>query len=83
MSPNTHSAVFPQGFRLYEKFRPSVASGKAGWGAKGVLDLDAIEAVDDAQPIVYYYIVCVSRVSSKLRRCFVTSVDDLGENFVR
>jgi hypothetical protein len=32
------------GFRLYEKFRPEVPSGNAGWGAKGVLDLEAILA---------------------------------------
>ncbi len=31
-----------RGFRLYEKFRPEVASGTAGWGAAGVLDLRRI-----------------------------------------
>ena len=31
------------GFRLYERFRPEVPEGARGWGAKGVLDLGAIE----------------------------------------
>ncbi len=31
------------GFRLYERFRPEVAAGAAGWGKKGVLDLKLIE----------------------------------------
>jgi len=30
------------GFRLYERFRPEVPRGAAGWGAKGVLHLDRI-----------------------------------------
>ena len=30
------------GFRLYEGFRPEVAPGTKGWGAKGVLDLGRI-----------------------------------------
>jgi hypothetical protein len=30
------------GFRLYEHFRPEVAPGAKGWGAKGLLDLDRI-----------------------------------------
>lgn len=30
------------GFRLYERFRPEVAAGAKGWGAKGMLDLDRI-----------------------------------------
>ncbi|MFT8244947.1 hypothetical protein [Roseomonas sp. BN140053] len=30
------------GFRLYEHFRPEVAPGAKGWGAKGILDLDRI-----------------------------------------
>ena len=30
------------GFRLYEAFRPEVAPGTKGWGAKGVLDLGRI-----------------------------------------
>ena len=31
------------GFQLYEQFRPEVAAGVKGWGAKGVLDLSRIE----------------------------------------
>ena len=29
-------------FRLYERFRPQIASGKRGWGQKGKLDLSLI-----------------------------------------
>jgi hypothetical protein len=29
-------------FKLYEEFRPNVPEGVKGWGAQGVLDLDAI-----------------------------------------
>jgi hypothetical protein len=29
-------------YLLYERFRPEVPDGKAGWGAKGVLDLDRV-----------------------------------------
>jgi hypothetical protein len=32
------------GFRLYEKFRPDVPYGAAGWAAKAVLDVDKIRA---------------------------------------
>ena len=31
------------GFRLYERFRPEVPAGAAGWGKKGTLDLALIE----------------------------------------
>jgi hypothetical protein len=31
------------GFRLYERFRPAVPEGTAGWGAKGELRIEAIE----------------------------------------
>jgi hypothetical protein len=31
-----------EGFHLYERFRPAVAAGTRGWGAKGTLDLAAI-----------------------------------------
>ena len=31
------------GFRLYERFRPEVPAGAAGWGKKDVLDLKLIE----------------------------------------
>jgi hypothetical protein len=30
-------------YALYEKFRPEIPPGVSGWGAAGVLDLDAIE----------------------------------------
>jgi hypothetical protein len=32
-------------FGLYEKFRPQIPPGRAGWGAKGVLDLKRIGAL--------------------------------------
>jgi len=32
-----------QAYALYEKFRPNIPAGVGGWGAAGVLDLDAIE----------------------------------------
>jgi hypothetical protein len=32
-------------FGLYEKFRPSIPEGVAGWGAKGTLDLDFIHSL--------------------------------------
>ncbi len=35
------------GFRLYERFRPEVPAGAAGWGKKGILGLELIE---DARP---------------------------------
>jgi len=33
------------GYRLYEEFRPAIPSGVRGWGAKGCLDLDQIQAM--------------------------------------
>lgn len=35
-----------KGYRLYEKFRPQVARGTAGWGAAGVLDLRRISKLE-------------------------------------
>lgn len=32
-------------FGLYEKFRPAIPEGKAGWGAKGELDVDRIRSL--------------------------------------
>jgi hypothetical protein len=32
-------------FALYETFRPAIPTGKAGWGAKGVLDLARVRAL--------------------------------------
>ena len=34
-----------QAYVLYEQFRPAVAGGKSGWGARGVLDLKLIEGL--------------------------------------
>jgi len=34
-----------QAFTLYEKFRPEIPPGKAGWGAKGTLDPDRIRSL--------------------------------------
>jgi len=34
-----------QAFGLYEQFRPQIPPGRAGWGAKGVLDLDLIRSL--------------------------------------
>ena len=31
-----------EAYSLYEKFRPAVAAGTRGWGAKGTLELEAI-----------------------------------------
>jgi hypothetical protein len=32
-------------FSLYEKFRPAIPTGLAGWGAKGKLDIDRIRSL--------------------------------------
>ncbi len=37
------------GYRLYEKFRPSVPQGQRGWGAKGVLDLQYVLSLSGSQ----------------------------------
>jgi uncharacterized protein (DUF2252 family) len=34
--------LWRRGFKLYEAFRPEVPKGERGWGAVGVLDLEAI-----------------------------------------
>ncbi len=34
-------------FRLYERFRPIIPGGKAGWGAAGDLDLEKIRSLKD------------------------------------
>ena len=34
-----------QAFRLYERFRPAVPEGEAGWGAAGLLDIGKITAL--------------------------------------
>jgi hypothetical protein len=37
-----------QAFQLYERFRPAVPEGEAGWGAAGMLDLGQITALAKA-----------------------------------
>jgi hypothetical protein len=34
-----------QAYSLYEKFRPEIPRGTAGWGAKGKLDLNLIRSL--------------------------------------
>jgi hypothetical protein len=36
-----------RGFRLYERFRPSVPAGEGGWGAKGELDLAKVRSAGE------------------------------------
>ena len=38
-----------QAFRMYEGFRPEIAPGAAGWGAKGELDLTTLAAGVDSK----------------------------------
>lgn len=35
------------GFRIYEGFRPDIAAGAQGWGAKGQLSLDRVQSAAD------------------------------------
>jgi hypothetical protein len=37
--------LLENGFRLYEKFRPAIPEGVAGWSAKGRLDIDRIRSL--------------------------------------
>jgi hypothetical protein len=37
-------------YRLYERFRPDIPSGKRGWGAKGALALALIERLAEEKP---------------------------------
>jgi hypothetical protein len=39
----TPKELAAESFRLYERFRPEIPSGKMGWGAKGDLNLAVIE----------------------------------------
>ncbi|MEW6750803.1 MAG: hypothetical protein AB1505_07470 [Candidatus Latescibacterota bacterium] len=32
-------------YRLYERFRPAIPEGRAGWGAKGKLDLELVRSL--------------------------------------
>ena len=41
--------IAAQADALYEKFRPRVPAGEAGWGAEGKLDLDRIERLGAAR----------------------------------
>jgi hypothetical protein len=36
------SELASQAYPLYEEFRPDISTGKAGWGARGTLDLELI-----------------------------------------
>lgn len=36
----TPKEIGSKAYKLYEQFRPAVAGGQRGWGAKGQLDLD-------------------------------------------
>ncbi len=38
----TRDQLSSRAYVLYEKFRPQIPAGTAGWGAKGVLDLEAL-----------------------------------------
>lgn len=38
-------ALAERAYSLYEAFRPQIPSGKRGWGAQGVLDLDVIHSL--------------------------------------
>jgi hypothetical protein len=41
----TPKALEVEAYSLYEKFRPKIPAGEAGWGKPGELSLDAIEAL--------------------------------------
>jgi hypothetical protein len=41
----TREELADAAYRLYEKFRPKIASGKQGWGQKGELNLDLIRSL--------------------------------------
>lgn len=38
-------------YSLYERFRPLIPRGEAGWGVKGKLDLNLIESLADKHPL--------------------------------
>jgi hypothetical protein len=42
---HTPTELEGRAYDLYEEFRPSIPEGKRGWGAQGVLDLNAIRAL--------------------------------------
>ena len=41
----TPARLAVEAYTLYERFRPEIPAGVAGWGAKGVLDLEKIEGL--------------------------------------
>jgi hypothetical protein len=41
----TKEKLATEAYKLYEKFRPTVAEGQKGWGAKGDLDLGMIRSL--------------------------------------
>jgi hypothetical protein len=41
----TPAALATEAYALYERFRPAVPAGVKGWGAAGVLRLDAIRSL--------------------------------------
>jgi hypothetical protein len=43
--PSPQSGSVAHAHSLYERFRPEIPSGKAGWGAKGELDLRLIRSL--------------------------------------
>jgi len=47
----TPTDLAERAFGLYEKFRPEVAPGTRGWGAKGTLDLDALTRLARKRPL--------------------------------
>lgn len=43
----TPAALAEEAYALYEAFRPAVAAGTRGWGAKGTLSLETIDGLRD------------------------------------
>jgi hypothetical protein len=41
----TPAELEQQSYRLYEQFRPQIPEGRAGWGAKGELDLALVKSL--------------------------------------
>lgn len=41
----TPEELSEQAYGLYERFRPAVQRGQAGWGQKGLLDLDLVKSL--------------------------------------
>jgi len=47
----TPKALALEAYSLYEKFRPDVPAGEAGWGRAGVLSVETIEALAAKGPV--------------------------------